>query len=546
MPDGPAQASLSRQSESVGEPLIGRVIHDRFTVCSLIARGGMGMVYQAEQAPLGRKCALKVLSAKQAVERDPGFEKRFFLEASIASKLTHPNTVTVFDYGCTTDGLYYMAMEYLDGRTLHRAIREEGPFSEERTSYIAKQICRSLQEAHSLGVIHRDLKPTNIYLAQHGDERDFVKVLDFGLVKNIETGAEILTEAGLFMGSPKYMAPEQIKGDPVDGRTDVYALGLVMYEMLTGRVPFDHPNSVHIMMAHVNDVPPPMRSICPDAEVSDAFDALVFKCLEKDPTDRYASMDALLTAIKELGRPSLENFVPVFSERSARNNSSGGKSVGASGNASDGSGAGASKSSAKLLAKPSTKSKTARHAGNDGTSGSGTDHASSQQPAQKKASVGTFAVFVGAAITIGVAGVAFLTMTSDEPAEPPSPPATDDPVAEPSGASSSTPVGTVASIAVDLVTVPAGATVATKDGKVLCSSTPCQVKFEGADADEGRQHELVFEKPGYRKAIETISVSRKDLAARLVSLARGDTNDPQQDKVNKTQPAPSPDAGTTP
>src|SRR5438477_8212885 len=129
-----------------------------------------------------------------------------------------------------------MAMQYLEGRTLRRCLREEGPFIEERTTHIARQICRSLREAHSLGVIHRDLKPANVYLIEHGDETDFVKVLDFGLVKSIEETGEDLTQTGLFMGSPKYMAPEQIRGEHVDERTDVYAIGIMLYEMMTGRV----------------------------------------------------------------------------------------------------------------------------------------------------------------------------------------------------------------------------------------------------------------------------------------------------------------------
>src|SRR6201992_3318 len=179
-----AQAAMSK-STGAPDPLIGRVVNDRFKITALIARGGMGKVYRAEQAPLGRVCAVKVLNPSYAGEQDPEFHKRFFLEASIASKLTHPNTVTIFDYGKTDDDIYYIAMELLEGRTLHRALREQGPFLPDRTMHIARQICRSLREAHGMGVIHRDLKPANVYLLQHGDEGDVVKVLDFGLVKNL-------------------------------------------------------------------------------------------------------------------------------------------------------------------------------------------------------------------------------------------------------------------------------------------------------------------------------------------------------------------------
>jgi serine/threonine-protein kinase len=141
------------------DSLIGRVIGGRFKITALIARGGMGRVYRAEQSPLGRMCAVKVLNPSYAGEQDPEFHKRFFLEASIASKLTHPNTVTVFDYGRADDDVYYMAMEYLEGHTLHRAIRDAGYLPEDRAVHIARQICRSLREAHAHGVIHRDLSP---------------------------------------------------------------------------------------------------------------------------------------------------------------------------------------------------------------------------------------------------------------------------------------------------------------------------------------------------------------------------------------------------
>src|SRR5271156_2483736 len=295
-----AQAAPSK-STGAPDPLIGRLINDRFKIAALIARGGMGKVYRAEQAPLGRVCAIKVLNPNYAGEHDPEFHKRFFLEASIASKLTHPNTVTIFDYGRTDDDIYYMAMEYLEGHTLHRAIREAGSFPEERGAHIARQICRALREAHSLGVIHRDLKPANIFLVEHGDETDFVKVLDFGLVKDVSGEGEDLTQTGLFMGSPKYMAPEQIRGDKVDARTDIYALGIIMYEMITGKVPFDRPNSVNILMAHVNEDAPPMRQMNPNTQVSPAFEETIARCMAKNPDQRFRSMDEVLGALKRIG-----------------------------------------------------------------------------------------------------------------------------------------------------------------------------------------------------------------------------------------------------
>jgi serine/threonine-protein kinase len=276
------------------------MINERYRIVGTIARGGMGKVYRAEQQPLGRLVALKVLNPNYTGDNDPEFHKRFFLEASIASKLTHPNTVTIFDYGKTDDEVFYIAMELLEGRTLHRALREEGPFPPDRTMHIARQICRSLREAHALGVIHRDLKPANVYLVQHGDESDFVKVLDFGLVKNLdEKGGEELTQTGLFMGSPKYMSPEQIRGERVDGRVDVYALGVMMFEMLTGKVPFDRANSVNILMAHIQEDIPAMKVFNPEVHVPAQLESVVRRCMAKEPTARYASMDEVLAALKQ-------------------------------------------------------------------------------------------------------------------------------------------------------------------------------------------------------------------------------------------------------
>jgi len=295
-----AVAAMSK--DGAPDPLIGRVINDKFKILGLIAKGGMGKVYRVEQAPLGRVCALKVLNANYSGDHDPEFHKRFFLEASMTSKLRHPNTVTIFDYGRTEDGVYYMAMEYLEGYTLHRAIRQAGHFTEQRAAHIARQICRSLREAHSVGVIHRDLKPANIYLLEHGDEPDFVKVLDFGLVKNIaDQEGEDLTQAGLFMGSPKYMAPEQIGGGNVDARTDIYALGVIMYEMMSGKVPFDRATNLKILTAQVEEKPPSIHELNPAAQISPALEEAIMRAMAKAPEERFRSMDEVLAALKRLG-----------------------------------------------------------------------------------------------------------------------------------------------------------------------------------------------------------------------------------------------------
>ncbi|MFO0649199.1 MAG: serine/threonine-protein kinase [Polyangiales bacterium] len=284
------------------DPLIGTTINDRFKVLGLVAKGGMGKVYKAEQSPLGRIVAVKVLHPNYSGDGDPEFSKRFTLEASVVSRLKHPNTVTVYDYGETADGVYFMAMEYLEGKTLHRLIREEGSLEVGRALHILVQVARSLREAHGQGVIHRDLKPANIFLIRHDDDSDFVKVLDFGLVKNLdENDGESLTKTGLFMGSPKYMAPEQIRGDRVTPATDVYALGVILFEMLAGKVPYDRPNSANLLLAHVNEPVPTIQSVNPLVSVPAAIEEITYRCMAKAPEDRFQSMEELIAAIKHAG-----------------------------------------------------------------------------------------------------------------------------------------------------------------------------------------------------------------------------------------------------
>ena len=237
-------ADPSPKTSSNTDTLIGRVINDRFEILDLIARGGMGRVYRAQQRPLGRQVALKILDPRYKGDEDPEFQTRFFLEASTAAKLSHPNTVTVFDYGKTTDEIYFIVMELVEGRTLSALLKELGPIEPERAINIAVQIARSVREAHGMGVIHRDLKPANVLLTRHGDEEDFVKVLDFGLVKGDPPGLEhqSLTREGAHTGTPAFLPPEIALGKvaEADGRADLYGLGCVAYWLLTGKLVATH------------------------------------------------------------------------------------------------------------------------------------------------------------------------------------------------------------------------------------------------------------------------------------------------------------------
>src|SRR2546423_6541509 len=280
------------------DPLLGRVLNDRYRVVEVIGHGGMGRVYKALQAPLDRVVALKFRAPGH--DADPNFHKPFFLEASVTAKLTHPNTITLYDYGRTDDGIFFIAMEFLDGRTLSQAMQADGPLAQERVIHIAQQICRSLKEAHSLGIIHRDLKPANVMLLRQQDDHDFVKVLDFGLVKFFsgEGPENDITNAGTFMGSPHYIAPEQARNQGPDQRCDIYSLGVLLYHMLTGRVPFTGAAPVDIILKHLHEAPVPPAEARPDLRIAPGLQEVVLRCMAKGRNDRFQSMDELLVQLK--------------------------------------------------------------------------------------------------------------------------------------------------------------------------------------------------------------------------------------------------------
>ncbi len=283
------------------DELIGKVLNGRFRVVARIGSGGMGRVYKAVQEPIDRMVALKVLNPRYDGQKDPGFERRFFLEASMTAKLKHPNTITVHDYGRTDDGIYYIAMELLEGETLQGVLRR-GPLSWPRALNIGSQIARSLREAHKQGMVHRDLKPANVMVLNEGTGGDVVKVLDFGLVKSMLSEKKPktddlgeLTQAGILLGSPTYMAPEQARGD-ADRRTDIYAMGIVLFQCMTGRPPFQGKDSIDILVKQVREKPPVLKALVPS--VPDEVNALVMRCLEKAPDARFQSMDEVLEAMR--------------------------------------------------------------------------------------------------------------------------------------------------------------------------------------------------------------------------------------------------------
>ncbi len=276
------------------DPLVGKVLSGRYELEALIARGGMGKIYKATQRPLGRAVALKVLDLH---DDDHQFRDRFFLEASLCARLSHPNTVRIFDYGTTDDGIFYIAMEFLEGETLQKMLARDAPLEPLRAIRIVRQICGALAEAHDCGIVHRDLKPGNVILTPHGEDREFTKVLDFGLVKELGKESE-LSRSGTVLGSPLYISPEQVHGDPVDGRADIYTTGLILYYMLTGQTAFRKGNTLSLLMQQTKAKPPPFAETNPKGKVPAALEWVVMRCLEKRPDDRFASMGELVRALK--------------------------------------------------------------------------------------------------------------------------------------------------------------------------------------------------------------------------------------------------------
>ncbi len=289
--------------DTAPDPLVGVTIDHRFKITGLIGKGAMGRVYRAVQMPLNRPVALKVLDSSRGPGREQAFVQRFLVEAALTAKLSHPNTIRVLDYGVTPEGLFYLAMEHLDGETLESLLKK-GPLPWRRVLSIGQQTARALREAHGLGVVHRDLKPGNIMLLSADDETDHVKVLDFGLVKSFVEGHELegraITQQGMLMGSPPYMAPEQGEQNVADPRSDVYSLGVVLFEALQGRPPFVGKQPLEIILKHVHDPVPQMFQPMGLEPIPARLEALVRRCLAKSPMDRFQSMDELLQAFSEL------------------------------------------------------------------------------------------------------------------------------------------------------------------------------------------------------------------------------------------------------
>jgi serine/threonine protein kinase len=268
-----------------GSDLVGSILADRYHVIRRIGEGGMGQVYLAEHVKMKRKSAVKVLH--QGMVHDPDAISRFNREASNASQIQHPNVAAIYDFGETPEGLIYLAMEFVDGEPLTKIIERHGALTAARAADIGQQVASALEAAHDMGIIHRDLKPDNIMIARGRAGEDVAKVVDFGIAKAMEADDQKVTKTGLAIGTPEYMSPEQLGGDQLDSRTDIYSLGLVTFNMLTGQLPFPSVVSREALIMRLTEKPRTLAEIRTDVQWPAELQTVMDKALANHPADRY-------------------------------------------------------------------------------------------------------------------------------------------------------------------------------------------------------------------------------------------------------------------
>jgi serine/threonine-protein kinase len=311
-----AASPLAYTVPKTADPLVGQLVAGRYRVLAQLGEGGMGNVYRAVQETIEKKIALKVLKAEYSAS--PDMVVRFHREAVSACRIKHPNVVDVFDLGQLEDGRFYIAMDLLEGKDLAQILSDSGALPPQRAVAIALQICRALNAAHQSGIVHRDLKPENVFLHRTSDGDEIVKIVDFGIahllaqepdrarsapmIEKAPDGSRRLTSAGMIFGTPEYMAPEQAAGGKIDHRADIYATGIILYKMLTGRAPFSGAQFLEVLEKQVLEEPPRMSKVKPDLDIPKDLEQVVMRSLAKKPDDRFATMARFARAIAYAAR----------------------------------------------------------------------------------------------------------------------------------------------------------------------------------------------------------------------------------------------------
>jgi serine/threonine protein kinase len=303
------------------DPFIGReILGGEYQVLEKIGTGGMGSVYKASQPAMNRMVAIKILHPKLANRKD--LTSRFRREARAMSQLSHPNTVKVFVYGeMEDDGSLYIVMEMLEGRNLNQTVRKDGPIPSDRAIPILIQVCGALQEAHDLGIVHRDLKPENIFLSRQGGINDYPKVLDFGLAKvterQMQPGSIILTQEGMVFGTPEFMSPEQAQGKTLDARSDIYSLAVILYELLTGKLPFSAKTPMEYIQKHVTEPIIPLSERVAERQFPKGLDEVMARALSKKPENRFQTAAEFAEALRPFGGAAAQTLPSLRPDKAA-------------------------------------------------------------------------------------------------------------------------------------------------------------------------------------------------------------------------------------
>ncbi len=468
------------------DPLIGKLVSGRYRVKQVLGAGGMGQVYLAEHEAIQKKVALKVLHLHYSKKAD--IVTRFRQEAISASRIKHPNVLEVFDFGQLDDGSFFLAMEFLEGCDLADDLKRRQKLDPARALSVALQICRALGAAHKQGVVHRDMKPENVFLQRTADGEEIVKIVDFGIAQ-LRSNDELaeqeepkrrLTKTGMIFGTPEYMAPEQAAGRQIDARVDVYAVGVILFELFCGAVPFTGDSFLEVLNKHLSEPPPKMAKFAPELHLSEELQAVIDRSLAKKPDDRFQSMSDFAQALlstpegREYGGASRLSAIPEFAT---------GPMAPVPGAATA---AQFASRSASTVGQGSALVAPANTAPSSDTQLEGTRSAETRSSSAAL----PVALALGGLLLLGGLGLgAFVVLKSstasstapsaESPSDPALPPEKAAPAptqsdAPPPPASATTEVTPTTRVTLDVVTDPPGA-VLLKDGFQVCDATPCEV-----------------------------------------------------------------------